>query len=830
VAASDDVSVPASSSLIERLADDLSRRWRAGERPVVEDYLALYPELRDNPEAAVELIYEELCLRQEYGPQAAAADVLRRFPRWQEQVRFVLACHQFLEAGTVAPQFPAPGDQVGQFRVVAELGRGGHGRVFLATQSALAHRPVVLKLVPRSGREHLSLARLQHTHIVPLYSLQDDPARELRVLCMPYFGGVTLARLLDLLRDLAPGGRTGKQLLEVLRQAQAEVPIHLPVEGPACKLLARMSYSRTVCWMGICLAEALQYTHERGLVHLDLKPSNVLWGADGQPMLLDLNLARGPIPAEAPAPEWLGGTPAYMAPEHRLALAAVREGRRVPATVDGRADLYALGLLLCEALAGALPPPDRVTSWLRRRNAQVTAGLADILGKCLAQDPAGRYRDAASLADDLRRHLADLPLREVANRSLAERWRKWRCRRPYGLTFVSLALAVLAAAGLGVVHFRHEAHLAQSALDEGREQMARREYSAAGDAWRRGLALAEGLPFQAGLAQELRGQLRLAERAEAAQELHRFVERVRSLYGANVEPAAEARALEKHCRAFWQRRELIAQRLGAPSAPEAEQLHTDLLDLAILWSDLRVHLAGENEADAVRMNALEVLAQAERLFGPSCVLECERRALAAPLGLSARETAAVPPPRTAWEHYAVGRAHFRAGDLETADAQFDQALALDPGALWPNFYKGKCAYQRGRHEDAVLAFTACAVLAPERAWCVYNRALSYEGMGRSDRALRDYDQALRLDPALVPAALNRAMLHCRARHYADALDDLQRALDHGAAPAAVYYSRALVYLEQGDRDAARASLRKALEVDPKHPPAHRLAESLKAEP
>jgi tetratricopeptide (TPR) repeat protein len=332
------------------------------------------------------------------------------------------------------------------------------------------------------------------------------------------------------------------------------------------------------------------------------------------------------------------------------------------------------------------------------------------------------------------------------------------------------------------------------------------------------------------LTRELRGQLRLAEGAEAAQELHRFVERVRSLYGANVEPTAEGRALENHCRAFWQRRELIAQRLVAPSTPEAEQLQTDLLDLVILWSDLRVHLAGNSEANAVRKEALTVLGQAETMFGPSCVLECERRALAATLGLTPRSPGAAPPPRTAWEHYAVGRAYFRAGDLEAADAQFDQALALEPQALWPNFYKGKCAYQRGRYEDAVLAFTACVVLAPERAWCVYNRALSYEGMGRPDQALRDYDQALRLDPALAPAALNRAMLHCRARRYTDALDDLQRALDNGAAPAAVHYNRALVYLEQGDRNAARASLHKALEDDPKHPQAHGLAESLKSEP
>jgi tetratricopeptide (TPR) repeat protein len=816
--------------LIDRLAEDLARRWRAGERPVVEDYLAAHPELRDQPEAGVELIYEELCLRQEFGQEVAAADVLLRFPQWQEQLRLVVACHRFLEGGPASPRFPVPGDRVGEFCLLAELGRGGQGRVFLATQPALAHRPVVLKFSPISGGEHLALARLQHTHIVPLYSVQDDPARGLRALCMPYFGGATLAQILGILRNHAPGRRSGGQLLEALRQAQAAAPVALAVAGPVCQFLARASYVRAVCWMGVCLAEALQYTHERGLVHLDLKPGNVLWAADGQPMLLDLHLARGPIAAGAPAPEWLGGTPAYMAPEQRLALAAVREGGKLPVAVDGRADLYGLGLLLCEALGGALPPKDGARRWLRKRNPQVTVGLADVVTKCLADEPARRYGDAAGLADDLRRHLADLPLRGVTNRSLAERWRKWRRRRPYASTLFGLALAVLVAAGLALAYVRHEARKGRTALEQGRESMQRGDYLAARDAWRRGLATVEGLPFQGDLAEELRGQLRRAERAEAAQELHRFVEQVRFLHGADIEPPAAARALEARCGSLWQQRERIAQRLGGQPATEGEQLQHDLLDLAILWGNLRVRLARKDEADSVRREALAVLAQAQALFGPSCVLAHERRAHVAALGLREVEGQAAAPPRTAWEHYAVGRALLRAGDLDAADTQLRRALALQPKALWPNFYHGRYAYQRGRHEDAVLAFTTCLALAPERAWCFYNRALAYEGMGRSDRALRDYDEALRLDPKLALAAVNRGMLHFRARRFPEALGDLRRAQDSGAAPVLVHYNRALVHLGRGDRHAALASLQKALEHDPDHEQARTLSRSLKVEP
>jgi tetratricopeptide (TPR) repeat protein len=521
----------ASSSLIDRLAEEMARRWRAGERPIIEDYLILYPGLAEQPEAAAELIYEELCLRQEHGQPATASDVLRRFPQWNEQLRVVLECQQLLEAAPAPLCFPAPGESLGDFRLLAELGRGVRGRVFLATQPALADRPVVLKLAPRGGREHLSLARLQHTHIVPLYSVQDDPARGLRALCMPYFGGATLARLLELMQGRPPGERTGTMLLEALRQAQADSPVCVPVEGPACQFLAQSSGTRAVCWMGTCLAEALQYTHERGLVHLDLKPSNVLWTADGQPMVLDLHLARGPIRAGAPAPAWLGGTPAYMAPEHRLALAAVREGRPVPVAVDGRADLYSLGLLMCEALGGGLPPAGQAVSWVRRRNPQVTARLADVLRKCLADDPDARYPDAAALADDLRRHLAGLPLRGGASRWTAW-WRKWR-RRWHAPALLGPLLAALAGAAIALACIGHEGRRARAALDAGQEHLERGEPGMARDAWLRGLGIAEGLPFHGGLTEELRRRLRQANEAEAARELRRLLERLRDSSGAD---------------------------------------------------------------------------------------------------------------------------------------------------------------------------------------------------------------------------------------------------------------------------------------------------------
>jgi serine/threonine protein kinase/tetratricopeptide (TPR) repeat protein len=820
--------VPGGSELADRLAEDLSRRWHAGERVAVEDYLRVHPGLRDRPEAVVELIYEELCLRQEFGVGAEVSDVMRRFPDLRERLRVVIECHRFLEAASDTPSFPAAGEEFAGFHLLTELGRGAQGRVFLATQPDLADRPVVLKLSPRTGEEHLSLARLQHTHIVPLYSVTDDAEHNLRTLCMPYFGGATLAQILEMLADRPVTKRAGADFVAALEKVQLAAPVAVPVEGPACQFLRQATYARALCWMAACLADALQYTRERGLVHLDLKPSNVLLAADGQPMLLDLHLARGAIAAGEPAPPWLGGTPAYMAPEHRQALSAVREGRRVDTAVDGRADVYSLGMLLGEALCGDLPPvAGRRVPWLRRRNPQLTSGLADIVAKCLVEDPARRYPDAAALATDLRCHISDLPLRGVANRSPLERWRKWRRRRPSRLAQVTLALTAVVGSVLGLAYLGQQLRQARTALVEGQEHFRRGDFRPARDAWQRGLAMMEYLPLQAGLADEFHGHLRLLDRAETARGLHQFVESIRVLYGADGQSTADLRAVEARCRAFWEKRELIAQRLGTDeSSAQGDQVRTDLLELVILWCDLRTRLAPATERNEIHREALDDFDKAEALFGRSCVLDCERRIREIALSLARPRPATSLPPRTAWEHCAVGRALFRSGKLDEAGTLFEHAVELEPRSVWGHFYQGACAYRRASYEEAALAFTACTVLAPEQAWCFYNRALAFDAAGKLDRALAEYSRALEIDPALAPAALNRGMIHYRTGRYAEALEDLARALDSGSPAASVCYARALVYLARGERIAALDHLDKALKLDPQHIQARDLARQL----
>jgi serine/threonine protein kinase/tetratricopeptide (TPR) repeat protein len=829
----------AAEALAARLVEEMIERWHQGERLLPEDFLRRYPELWGHPEAAADLIYEELCLRQECGPQIPVEQVLRRFPQWRPQLEVLFDCQRVLGPGCLAPDFPVAGESVGDFRLITELGRGALGRVFLASQGSLGNRPVVLKLTPGDAHEHLSLARLQHTHIVPLYSMQEDTERGLRALCMPYFGGATLAQLLEALRPAAPAERSGQRLVEVLDRLQAAAPLAPAPKGSVRQTLKRASYVQAMCWIGACLADALQYAHERGLVHLDLKPSNVLLAADGQPMVLDFHLAHEPIQPGDEGTVWLGGTPGYMSPEQERALQLIQRGRPPDRTVDGRSDLYSLGVVLYEALGGMLPSSGRNPRPLYRLNPQVSIGLADAINKCLAVDPDKRYPQMSAFAADLRRHLADLPLAGVRNRSLRERWAKWQRRRPHGVALAGMMLAVLTAAAAVAVgaasYFGQRIELGRAALRDGQDQMNHEQWDVAVRTLQNGLAETGGIPGQGTLIEQLTQRLQQAEhgrqaakRRDIARELHSLADRMRFLYGSDAYPPEGLRGLEACCRTFWEDRGRIAEVLRpGEGAPLDWAVRDDLLDLAIFWAELQVRLAPKAGKPDASRQALIVLAQAEELFGPSQVLDEERKHYQPPPEAAARPAPPSAPPRSAWELYTLGRSLLRSGDLTRAADALHQAVERDPKGLWPNFYLGLCAYRQGKFADAVAAYSVCIGAAKDPGVCLFNRGRAYAALNLPEQALRDYDQALRLDKELTAAAVNRGMLHFSARRFEAARADLRRARELGADPAVIFYDLALVDLALDHRAEAREKLSQALSHNHDYPEARLLLDSLK---
>ena len=763
---SDAASAPATANLPNgeepgaELVRAFSDAWARGECRSVEQFLARRGELQLGAAAGVQLVCEEICLRQETGEAVDPAEIPGRFPQWRAELELLMACHGLFQDEPQA-DFPASGEEVGEFRLLDELGRGATGRVFLATQPSLSDRPVVVKFTSFEAAEHLSLARLQHTGIAPLYLVQDFPERGLRALCMPYLGGASLDALLAEIGERPPAARSGLALVEALGRLRGRLPDAATSERPALELLASLSYVQAVCWIGACLADALHYAHQRGLVHLDVKPSNVLLAGDGQPMLLDFHLARGPLKPSSASHEWIGGTQGYMSPEQAAAVAAIRAVEAIPAGVDARSDVYSLGVVLYEMLGG---PQSAAETLGRRRpirsaNAAVSRGLADLIEKCLARDPAARYRDAAALADDLRRHLADLPLAGVPNRNLAERWQKWRRRKPQELArLLAAVVAVVAGIGGAIAYSGRQARDAQVDLRAAEKLLARGEFPAAVDRLRAGAARLGRMPGNAALKASFSDRLAAAQQRQLAEDLHRLVDQLRFLdSGVELSPGRIAE-IEQGCPKIWSAREKLLARFseGDEDADGDEQTRDDLLDLGILWASMKFRAAQRADVPRAKAEARAVLDEAARTFGASFALDQERAAYSLNEAERDRQPPADAQPgdaeaRSVWEHDALGRFWLRAGRLEAAEREFALALAKAPQAFWPNYYAGVCAFRAGRFEQALTAFSVCVALAPKSAECFYNRGLAHAALEQFDDAAADYKAALKLDPQLTAA-------------------------------------------------------------------------------
>ncbi len=774
-----DGSIPLGESDADMLgqqpADELRRRWRRGERTRAEELIPKFPNTQQRSEVVLDLIYEEYLQRQADGDDDVEQDLMRRFPQWCEPLRLMIDCQRLLQSSDPQPDYPDIGDWLGEFRLLAELGQGARGRVCLAAQTDLADRLVVLKLTPLNGVEHLSLARLQHTNIVPVYSVADDPDRRLRILVMPYFGKATLATMLTSLADVPLANRHGEQLVAALDQVHDPL-LPVAVATPARQMLAHVSYTQAVCWLAASLADALQYAHDRGLVHLDVKPSNVLLAADGQPMLLDFHLACEPVCRDGPLPDRFGGTPEYMPPEQQRAMLALREGKPIETDVDARADIFSLGAIVYELLGGRLhngtyfdqperasvrfghknyDKPDASALPLNQINAQVSLGLSDIVAKCLSLRPEDRYVTATALADDLRRHLADQPLDGVANRSLTERWHKWRRRQPNTLRIASLSAVVALTLVIGAAstwsQSRQRTREAEQWLLDARNQLRSGQPREAVTTLERGAAVLQSVPFRSELANRLRDQLAVARRQVLISELHQLADQVRVLCDTEL-PTARRQQLADLCRQFWDKRRPIAEKLAAA---ENAEVTADLLDVAIFWANLQRQSAADKNG---REPALRTLAEAEELFGPSHVLDVEQALCRGenPLSGTAFARPQSTPPAThrsarspGWEHYALGRALLTAGRVAEAAEELAAARRLDPAGLWSNFYFGLCAYRLARYEDAVAAFSVCIGANPRQAGCFYNRALSFNALGRHQDAKLDFDRATELDPSFA---------------------------------------------------------------------------------
>src|SRR5262245_57455430 len=331
---------------LETLVRERIERWRAGADPDAEAVLDEHPDLRRSKSLVVDLVLAEYSIRAAAGEDVTKHQYCERFPAYRRSIARQLAVEQYFldqcppDDMAGGGDWPRPGEQFFGFEIVEALGSGSWARVFLAREPAVGNRLVVIKISPFGTREAHTLGKLSHPSIVRIHSVTRDEVEGWTVICMPLEGLATADDLLDAAFDDgvfdANAPRAGAFVAQVARETLplTELP---PADGSSEQFAWNMPYSEAIARMGLQLAESLVAAHAAGVVHHDIKPSNILLAWSGRPMLLDFNLSADFRDGQ----EGLGGTLAYMAPE--LIARQSSEEDEAPLRFDPSCDIYSLG-------------------------------------------------------------------------------------------------------------------------------------------------------------------------------------------------------------------------------------------------------------------------------------------------------------------------------------------------------------------------------------------------------------------------------------------------------------------------------------------------------
>jgi serine/threonine protein kinase len=409
--------------LIELLKIDLEQRLQGrGPHKSIEQYLAEFPELAGTSGPPCDLVYQEFHARRAAGDTVSQGEYLDRFPGLADSLRrlFGFRAAETQRRAAAQPVKPdlKPGDTLEEFEILRILGEGAFARVFLAWQKPMQRR-VALKISGRVSDEPQTLAQLDHPHIVRVYDQRLLPDGTSQGIYMEYLPGGNLQDLVTRVRETPPALRSGRLLVEVVDAALAARREPTPASSVR-ERLAHLPWPHVVCWLGAQLAAALDYAHAHHTLHRDLKPANILLTAEGLPKLVDFNISYSSKLEGASPAAFFGGSIAYMAPEHLEAFSPFHD--RKPGEVDGRSDLYALGLVLWELLTGERPFPQEqvydewsltLREMIEARRAGVPdgslaqlppslpPGFREALLRCLHPDPDQRFATAGEFAREL---------------------------------------------------------------------------------------------------------------------------------------------------------------------------------------------------------------------------------------------------------------------------------------------------------------------------------------------------------------------------------------------------------------------------------------------
>jgi eukaryotic-like serine/threonine-protein kinase len=849
---------PARTSVLgDLLATELKLREQAGERPLAEEYCAQFPE-------AVELIQSTFERRSGTHPRrpptsltpgenGATGRFTPDLPHTVDlhvPVRADRSLHGQAANGassvnstnwlgsilvTPAPALPAvPG-----YDLLRELGRGGMGIVYEARHVPL-QRLVALKMIlpgrefnlgmtERFLAEAAVVARFSHPNLVQIFDVGKCDG-------MPYLS-----------LELLEGGSLSKKL--------GGAP--LPAREAAALLET--------------LALAAEYAHQKGFVHLDLKPSNVLLTADGAPKIADFGLAKRLSAAGAADDTGIMGTPSYMAPEQ----AAAGRGEIGPA-----ADIYALGSILYEFLTGR-PPFRTADKWQtiemlksqeplppRSMVPQMPRDLELICLKCLKKDPQERFGSARELAEELRRFQEGRPI-QTRPAPLWERAWKWSRRRPAAAALIAVSIVALCSFLLYLDQGRRVARRelsdqqrtlsmrdkvlqlsaqAQQAADRGDLPEARGSLEAAlkiletetiPDAEKLKAPLTSLHEALGRLEADQKGRLEADTAYTQFSKLREKALLANGLASTGVELPTNLKAAKDACREALAKFGLADGPAGGPiyppflSADRQEKCTTACYELLLIWAESEAQTEDGSAATPAQVaKAIETLDRVKALAAPlTGAYHLRRAAWLESLGrgkeaVAERELAATADLK-ALDYFLIGDSLQKRERLTEAAAAFKQALQMQPDHFWAHYFLAICSLRLQQPAPAWANLNFCLSQRDDLAWLYLLRGIANGQLQAFHAADADFAQALQRssdEQTRYGALFNRGYFRMRE---AQLVERSVAATLAQPLPVPLRASLEFAYRGAGESyrqerlASAAALLDEAIRVQPSHYAAHR---------
>ncbi|MGF1581225.1 MAG: protein kinase [Gemmataceae bacterium] len=796
---------------------------QAEPEPSEEDVANETPEVEAETPQASEVPGDELARQATWAPKPSSRRAIRKSES-HEGSDFSSPSSYWQPS---AESMPDIGDCIFGFRIRQALGEGSFARVFLAEQADLAERQVVLKISQATGEEAQTLAQLQHTNIVPIYSLHEDRGAGLRALCMPYVGGASASAVLKEFWTNQPSQPIGKDLADALRKVSGPLPIRMTIvgadegdsgqpddgllgkeeltdtahQGPAEVIEkstregdlsqangtgkpSRMTreasipwesetYVRSIVWLISRLARGLQHAHDRGIMHRDIKPSNILIAADGEPMLLDFNISQKleKRPRRGEGSD-LSGTIAYMSPEHLQALAL--QDSELANKIGHRSDIYSLGLVFYEMLVGKHPFAE-VDTKHHNSGGSVLQAIAHTRYETTPEVREHRPDALWGVESIVRQCLSPDPTQRYQHAAeLAEDCERLLEDRP--------------------LRFAPELSIVEQV-----QKWVRRHPRFTTIVGMVLLVIAITTGFVAlwktthrNLVQ-IQNELILTQSRDRLRNFDEDTKRSLCLlhtFGEMQDHVDEGiRVCEKalgHYQVIdneaWQETEEWKQL----SKDQQITVAQDIQELMILLAFAKIQVAGKGKQpdhEAIRQ-ALDLIKRAETIPGvpPSQVLWKARERFFLLAGKKAeaekaRRQGQALPPKTARDYYLLATTETQQGRYTEAVVLLDKALELSPTNYWARMQRGICHLELKQHPLAIADFGGCIGLWPKFAWGYFNLGYSLDRSGHSQQAVAEYTKALALDPDFATASMNRGTVYLELQQYSKAVQDFEKVVE-----------------------------------------------------